>query len=134
LEKATELRISRGRSLVLDPLEDLFPMYGDVFWSIDPDTNLRAVHAKDRHNDVGTDPNGFANSPRKHQHVRFLACPETTIIAAIPIRRVGSIGLSLHSFALRSPWGKFIPSPPTAAAAPPQGFAGVGSFSEFAGW
>jgi hypothetical protein len=133
LEKATELRISRGRSLVLDPLEDLFPMYGDVFWSIDPDTNLGAVHAKDRHNDVGTDPNGFANSPRQHQHVRFLACLETTIIAAIPIRSVGPIGLSLHSFALRRPWANSSPRPGPVPL-PPQGFAGVGSFSEFAGW
>ena len=66
------LCIARGIFLVLDPLEDLFPMHGDVLRCFNADTNLGAVHAKDRHDDVRTDPNGFANSPREHQHVRFL--------------------------------------------------------------
>src|SRR6266700_2923138 len=60
-------------SLVLDPLEHLFPMHRDVLRRIDSDTNVRAVHAKDRHDDVGTDPNDFANSPREYQHVRLHA-------------------------------------------------------------
>ena len=96
---------------MLDPLKNLFPMYGDVLRCINADTNLRATHAKDRHDDVRTDPNGFANSSREHQHVRFLACLESLIIVIIRLRGAGPFGLSLHSFALRLPRGKFIPSP-----------------------
>jgi hypothetical protein len=39
-EQLEGLRIAAGRSLVLDPLEYLLPMDRDVFWSIDPDTNV----------------------------------------------------------------------------------------------
>jgi hypothetical protein len=66
---------------VLDPLENLFPMDLDVPRRIDSDTNLGTIHTKDRHNNVRTDPNDFANAPREYQHVRLPACLEMTIIA-----------------------------------------------------
>ena len=70
---ATGLCIPSGTSLVLDPFEYLFPMHRDVLRRIHSDADLGAVHAKDRHNDVRTDPNYFAHSPRKYQHVRLHA-------------------------------------------------------------
>jgi len=73
------LRPVRGRSLVLDPLEDLFPVNRDVLRCFDSETNVGTLHTKDRHEDVRTDPNGFANSPREHQHVSLHACFEMTI-------------------------------------------------------
>jgi hypothetical protein len=54
---------------VLDPLEDLFPVNRDVLRCFDSETNLRSIHPKDRHDDVRTDPNDFANSSREYQHV-----------------------------------------------------------------
>jgi hypothetical protein len=76
------LDIAGGVSLMLDPFENLFPMDRDIPRRIDSNTNLRAIHSKDRHDDVRTDPNDFADSPREHQHVSLLACFEMTIIAA----------------------------------------------------
>jgi hypothetical protein len=47
------------------------------------------------------DPNDFANSPREYQHVRFLACLETAIIAAI-LGWVGHFGEPYTGGGLRS--------------------------------
>jgi hypothetical protein len=58
---------------VLDPLENLFPMDLDIPRRIDSDTNVGTVHTKDRDNNVRTDPNGFANSPREYQHISLPA-------------------------------------------------------------
>lgn len=79
---ATRLWIAGGSSLVLDPIENLLPMDLDVLRRIDSDTNLGTFHAKDRHDGVRTDPNGFANSPREYQHVSLPVCLEITIIVA----------------------------------------------------
>ena len=43
---------ARGTSLVLDPLECLFPVHRDILRRIHAETNLGAVYAKDSHNDV----------------------------------------------------------------------------------
>jgi hypothetical protein len=58
------LRLVRSRPLVPDSLEYLFAMHRHVLWCVHPKTDLIAIHAKDRHDDVGTDPNDFANSSR----------------------------------------------------------------------
>jgi hypothetical protein len=74
------LRLARDRSPVLDPLENLFPMDRDIFRCIDSKTDLIAVHAKHRHDDVRTDPNDFANSrERINIAVFFLNCPCGTL-------------------------------------------------------
>ena len=51
---------------MLDPLENLFPMHGDVLRRIHPETNLRAIYAKNGHDNVRTDPDDLSNSPRKN--------------------------------------------------------------------
>jgi hypothetical protein len=78
------LCIPGGRSLVLDPLEYLFAMHRHVLWCVHPKTDLIATHAKDRHDDVRTDPNNFANSPREYQHQLPCLLLGWTIIAVIP--------------------------------------------------
>jgi hypothetical protein len=80
--KRSWLRVAGGRTLVLDPLENLFPMDLDVPRRFDSNTNVGAIHTKDRHNDVRTDPDCFARSPREYQHISLLACLEMAIIAA----------------------------------------------------
>jgi hypothetical protein len=62
----TRLCIVRGTSLVLDPLENLFPVDRDILWRIYPETNLRSIYTKNGHDDVGTDPDDLSNSPRKY--------------------------------------------------------------------
>jgi hypothetical protein len=66
---------------VFDPGENLFPMDLDVLRRIDADTNLGALHAKHPYDDVRTDPDAFANSPREYQHLSLLARLEMTTIA-----------------------------------------------------
>jgi hypothetical protein len=75
-EHRRRLGIVFDRSLVLDPLEDFFPMDRDVLRGIHPKTNLGPIHAKDSHYDVRTDANGFAASPREYQHGSLRACLE----------------------------------------------------------
>jgi hypothetical protein len=64
--RGTGLCVARRRSLVLDPLENLFPMDRDILRCINADADLGTVHAKDRHDDVRTDPDDLSNSPRKY--------------------------------------------------------------------
>jgi hypothetical protein len=84
---------------VLDPLENLFPMHRDIPRRINSDSNLRVIHAKDRHDDVRSDPDDFANSPREYQHIRFLACLETASIPAILFVGPGHSSASLRTAA-----------------------------------
>jgi hypothetical protein len=60
------LCVPSGASLVFDPLENLFPMDCDILRCIHPETNLRAIYAKNGHDDVRTDPDDLSNSPRKY--------------------------------------------------------------------
>ena len=60
------LCIARGTVLVLDPLENLFPMDRDFLRRIYPETNLRSIYAKNGHDDLRTNPDDFPNSPRKY--------------------------------------------------------------------
>jgi hypothetical protein len=64
--RASGLYIPFGRSLVLDPLKNLFSMDRDVLRCIYPNANLRAIYAEDRHDDVRTDPDDLSHSPRKY--------------------------------------------------------------------
>jgi hypothetical protein len=64
---------------VLDPLEYLFPMHRDVLRRIDSDANMRAVHAKNGHDDVRTDPDDLSNSPRKYQHLSLRALLRSSV-------------------------------------------------------
>lgn len=52
----------------LDPLVDLFAMYGNIFGRRDSDPHLVALHSEDRHGDFVTDHQSFANPASQNEH------------------------------------------------------------------
>lgn len=55
-------------AFLLDALVDLFTVHGHVPRRIDADFDLVAVDSGDRHGDVVTDVEGFANAAGEYQH------------------------------------------------------------------
>gem|GEM_PF-2508873 len=50
------------RFFSLDALIDLFTMYRDLFWGVNPYTNLVTLHTQYRYSYLITDHEGFTNS------------------------------------------------------------------------
>jgi NDP-sugar pyrophosphorylase family protein len=55
-------------ALAFDALENFLAMHGDVFWRLDAQAHLIAVHPEHGHDDVGTNHDSLTDVSRDYQH------------------------------------------------------------------